>query len=66
MIVSFGSKEKQNGGFVIPVSESDEYKTYIIKIGSIYSWFSEDNIWIEMIAEKGDVEIEKVEISRGN
>ena len=66
MIVSFGSDSGKNGGFVLAISESEDTKTYIFRIGSQYKWFSEDNTWIELISENDDVEISMVEISRSN
>ena len=66
MIVSFGSDSGKNGGFVLAISENEEEKTYIFRIGSQYKWFSEDNTWIEIISENNEVEIGKLEVSRSN
>ncbi len=66
MIVSFGSESGKNGGFVLAISESEEEKTYIFRIGSQYKWFSENNTWIELISENDDVEVSLVMISRSN
>lgn len=66
MIVSFGSENGKNGGFVLAISDSEETKTYLFRIGSQYKWFSEDNTWIELISENDDVEVSMVEISRSN
>ena len=66
MIVSFGSDAGKNGGFVLAISDSEETKTYLFRIGSQYKWFSEDNTWIELISENDDVEVSLVEISRSN
>ena len=66
MIVSFGSDSGKNGGFVLAISESEEEKTYLFRIGSQYKWFSENNTWIELISENNDVEVSLVMISRSN
>ena len=66
MIVSFGSESGKNGGFVLAISESEDEKTYIFRIGAQYKWFSENNTWIELISENDDVEVSLVEISRSN
>lgn len=66
MIVSFGSESGKNGGFVLAISESEEEKTYIFRIGGQYKWFSENNTWIELISENDDVEVSLVMISRSN
>lgn len=66
MIVSFGGDGGKNGGFVLAISESEEEKTYIFRIGGQYKWFSENNNWIELISENDDVEVSLVMISRSN
>ena len=66
MIVSFGSEAGKNGGFVLAISESEEEKTYLFRIGGQYKWFSENNTWIELISENDDVEVSLVMISRSN
>ncbi|MBQ3709306.1 MAG: hypothetical protein II887_01230 [Bacteroidales bacterium] len=66
MIVSFGGEGGKNGGFVLAISESEEEKTYIFRIGGQYKWFSENNTWIELISENDDVEVSLVMISRSN
>ena len=66
MIVSFGSDAGKNGGFVLAISENEEEKTYIFRIGAQYKWFSENNNWIELISENDDVEVSLVMISRSN
>lgn len=66
MYVSYGSSNGQNGGFVVNVPANQDVNDFIIRIGSQYKWFSEDNIWIEVSPENGDVEISSMEISRSN
>ena len=66
MIVSFGGEGGKNGGFVLPITATAEEKTFIFRIGSQYKWFSEDNTWIEIVSENNEVEIGKLEVSRGN
>ena len=66
MIVSFGSSSGKNGGFVLPIPDNAEEKTFVFRIGAQYKWFSEDNTWIELVSENNDVEIGLVEISRSN
>lgn len=66
LIVSYGSKTGRNGGFVLPIPASTEYKDYIVRIGSQYKWFSEDNTWIDFYPENGEVEVGLIQISKGN
>ena len=66
MIVSFGGSGGKNGGFVLPIMDTEEEKTFIFRIGAQYKWFSEDNTWIEIISENNPIEIGKLEVSRGS
>ena len=65
LIVSFGSKNGRNGGFVLPIPDDDQYHDFVIRIGSQYKWFSEDNTWIEILPENGEVELGIMQISKG-
>jgi tetratricopeptide (TPR) repeat protein len=64
LLVSFGSKNGKNGGFVLPIPENGEFNDFIVRIGSQYKWFSEDNIWIEVYPENGEVEVGLIQISK--
>lgn len=66
LLVNFGSKSGRNGGFVLPIPENDNYNDFIVRIGSQYKWFSEDNIWIELLPENGSIEVSMIQISKGN
>jgi len=37
----------------------------VVRIGSQYKWFSEDNNWIEFLPENGEIELGVAQISRG-
>ncbi len=64
LIVSFGSKNGKNGGFVLPIPEKEGFNDFIVRIGSQYKWFSEDNTWIEIYPENGEVEVGLMQISK--
>jgi len=66
LIVNFGSASSRNGGFVLPIPASEEYNDFVVRIGSQYKWFSEDNTWIELLPENGEVEVSIIQISKGN
>ncbi|MDO5341031.1 MAG: tetratricopeptide repeat protein [Bacteroidia bacterium] len=66
MYVSYGSSNGKNGGFVVNVPANQDVNDFIIRVGSQYKWFSEDNTWIEISPENGDVEIISMEISKSN
>ena len=63
IIFSYGSNSGKNGGFVVPVPANGEYNDFIIRVGNQYKWFSQDNNWISILPERGDIEIRLVRIS---
>ncbi len=66
IIVSFGQNGSKNGGVAIRVPESDEEKDYIIRLGSQYKWFSEDNNWVSIYPEGGEIEVGLIRISKSD
>ncbi len=65
LIFSYGSDGSKNGGFVVQVIEGEVYNDYIVRVGNQYKWFSEDNNWLTIYPENGDVEISMLRISKG-
>ena len=65
LIVGFGSSTGRNGGFVLPIPDDGEWHDFVVRIGSQYKWFSEDNNWIEVLPENGEIELGIAQISRG-
>ena len=66
LYVTYGSKNGRSGSFILRIPDNQNTNDYIIRIGSQYKWFSEDNSWIELRPENGNVEIELMEITKGN
>ena len=66
LYISYGSKNGENGGFMVSVPKNAETNDFIVRIGSQYKWFSEDNTWIDVMAESGSIEINLMEITKGN
>lgn len=66
LYISYGSSSGRNGGFTVNVPKNQEVNDFIIRIGSQYKWFSEDNTWIEILPENGNIEINAMEITKGN
>ncbi len=64
--ISYGSSKGNNGKLEIKTSDNQDINEYIVKIGSQYKWFSEDNTWIELTTDNGNIEIELMEITKGN
>jgi len=66
IIFGYGSKTGKNGGFVVSVPEGNESNDYIIRVGNQYKWFSDDNNWISVYPENGDIEISLLRISKSD
>lgn len=66
MFISYGSSKGTSGSFILRIPNNQNVNDFIIRIGSQYKWFSEDNTWIELTPENGDIEIELMEITKGN
>ena len=66
MYISYGSNNGKSGGFTVTVPKNQDVNDFIIRIGSQYKWFSEDNTWIEILPENGSIEISAIEITNGN
>jgi tetratricopeptide (TPR) repeat protein len=66
IIFTYGSAKGKNGGFVVQVPQGQEYNDFIIRVGNQYKWFSEDNDWLSIYPENGDIEIKLVRISTSN
>ena len=66
LLFTYGSDNGKNGGFVINLVENKESNDYLIRIGNQYKWFSEDNNWITILPQNGDVKIDLIRISKTN
>lgn len=65
MFISYGSPNGNSGSLIVRIPNNQDTNSFIIKIGTQYKWFSEDNTWIELTPEGGDIEIELMEITKG-
>ncbi len=66
IIFSYGKDNSKNGGFVVQVNEGEDFNDYIVRVGNQYKWFAEDNNWITIHPENGNVEITMLRISKGH
>lgn len=66
LYITYGKDSSENGSYTVRVKNNDEFNDIIIRIGAQYKWFSEDNNWIELYPENGDVEISTMEITKDN
>ncbi len=66
MIFSYGGDNGKNGGFVVQVPQDEEMNDFIIRVGNQYKWFAEDNNWMSIYSQNGDIEISIVRITTSN
>lgn len=66
MLVNFGQDNTKMGGVVLQVPDSETVKDYIVRIGALYKWFSEDINWLSIYPEGGDIEIALIRISKSD
>ncbi len=66
VILNYGKDNSKSGGTLIKIPVSNEVKDYIIRIGAQYKWFSEDNNWISLYPEGGEIEVSLIQISKGD
>ncbi len=66
LFLSYGSEGKKNGGIVLKEIQSGIIKDYIIHISMQDQWSREDNNWLSLYAENGDIEVNSVKIAKGN
>ena len=64
IIFTFGKGKAKNGGFVVKVPEGKGSYSFIIRVGTQYKWFSEDNDWMSVYAENNPLEINLIRISK--
>ena len=66
MLVNFGQDNSKNGGVVLQVPAGTDARDYIIRIGAYYKWFSDDNNWLSIYPEGGDIEVTLVRVSKSD
>ncbi len=64
LFVNFGNGGAQNGGYSIPLKNSDGYHSYFVSIGKQVRWVNQENDYISLLPEGGDVEVKLIKISR--
>jgi len=66
VVMSYGKGSSKNGGFMIPIPATGKTKEFIIPIGKQDKWFTEDNDWLSLTPQGGDVEVMLIKITRGD
>ena len=64
--LNYGKDSQKNGGIVLRSLDKTVISDYMIRISVQDKWYREDNNWISIYVETGDVEITKVQIAAGD
>lgn len=64
VFINFGKDGMKNGGYSVNMVQRDGYTKYFVRIDRQLRWKSEDNNWISLLPEGGDLEVSKIQISR--
>jgi len=66
VFLNYGKDNQKNGGIVLRSLDKDEISDYLIRISVQDKWYREDNNWISLFVESGEIEITKVQIAAGD
>ena len=66
ILFTYGKDQAKNGGFVIQVPPGKLDQEFIVRVGSQYKWFSDNNDWIGIYPENNPIEISLVRISKSD
>ena len=64
--LNYGKDGQKNGGIVLRSLDKTSVNDYLIRISVQDKWYREDNNWISLFVETGDIEISKVQIAAGD
>lgn len=64
VFINFGKDGMKNGGYSVNMVQRDGYTKYFVRIDRQLRWKNEDNNWISLLPEGGDLEVNKIQISR--
>ena len=66
VFINYGKDGLKSGGLVLKGMESDEVVDYLLRISIQDMWYRNDNNWISLYSEGGDLEITLMQISQGD
>ncbi len=66
VFLNYGKDGQKNGGIVLRSLDKTEISDYLIRISVQDKWYREDNNWISLFVESGEIEITKVQIAAGD
>jgi len=65
LYINYGRETSKNGGVVVKNINSDMLNDFVINISLQDKWFREDNNWLSLYSENGDLEVASIRISQG-
>lgn len=66
LFINYGKDGLKSGGIVMKGIDSDETASYLVRISTQDMWYRNDNNWITIYPEGGDLEITSIQISQGD
>jgi len=66
VFLNYGKDDTQNGGIVIPSVNASQTKKYIINLTEHSRWYDNENNWINLYVQDGDLKIFEMSIVKGN
>lgn len=66
IIITFGEGKAKNGGFVVQVPQKKGQYDFIIRVGTRYQWFSENNDWFTIFSENNPIQVDLIRISKSD
>ena len=64
--LSYGQDGQKYGGIVLKSIQRGEINDYIIRISAQDPWYRNDNNWLTIYSEGGDIEVTSLQISQGD
>lgn len=64
VFINFGKDNLKNGGYIVNLVQREGYTKYFVRIDRNLRWQNEENNWISLLPDGGDLEINRILISR--
>jgi len=65
LYINYGRETSKNGGVVVKNINPEMLNDFVINISIQDKWFREDNNWLSLYSENGDLEVASIRISQG-
>ncbi|MBN1651374.1 MAG: hypothetical protein JW857_08600, partial [Bacteroidales bacterium] len=64
VFINFGEEGTKNGGYVVNLIKRPGYTKYFVRIDRQLRWINKENNWISLLPEGGDLDVNRVQISK--